>query len=82
MSIKYEVVAVTGAYKDASGADKKRYCRIGSVIQTSRGGYMLKLDAIPLNWDGAAFLNDPKPREQAAPARAAPSADEDDPLPF
>lgn len=86
MSIKYEVVAVTGTYKDAGSTDKKRYCRIGSVITTGRGGYMLKLDAIPLNWDGSAFLNDPKGRD-AKPAPAATGAaqaadDGGDDIPF
>jgi hypothetical protein len=25
---------------------------------------MIKLEAIPVNWDGVAWLNDPKPREE------------------
>lgn len=60
-----EVVAVTGFYKNAQGVEKKRYQKIGSIIDT-KNGPMLKLDNIPLReggWDGWAYINDPKPRD-------------------
>ena len=67
MARKYEVTAVTGKYTDASGAEKSRYQTLGSVIET-KNGLMLKLEAVPIGWDGWAYLNDPKPRDgQQAP---------------
>lgn len=61
MGIKYKVVAPAGKYTDAQGNEKTRYVDMGVIIET-RSGLMLKAEAIPVNWDGTAFLNDPKPR--------------------
>ena len=60
-----EISCVVGQYTNAAGETKKRYQRIGSLIDT-RNGTMLKLDVIPLKeggWDGWAYLKDPKPVE-------------------
>jgi hypothetical protein len=79
-----EISCVTGEYKNAQGEVKKRYNRIGSIIET-KNGPMLKIDSIPLKeggWDGWAYINDPKKEDaQARPVRQAkPDFDED--LPF
>jgi len=70
MARKYEVTAITGKYTDSNGAEKSRYQTLGSVIET-KNGLMLKLESVPIGWDGWAYLNDPKPRDsqQAAPHR-------------
>lgn len=64
MGKKYEVVAVTGKYTDREGNEKSRYVNIGAIIET-RNGHMLKLEAVPVGWDGWAYLNEPKERDQA-----------------
>lgn len=69
MGIKYEVTAVTGTYTDNNGNEKKRYTRMGAVLTTKNKGFCLKIEAIPVNWDGWAYLNEPeekkeKPRKQ------------------
>ena len=64
--INKEISCIVGTYSNGQGEKKNRYQRIGSIIQTQRGE-MLKLDVIPLReggWDGWAYLNDPKPKEQ------------------
>ena len=64
-AILNEVTAVVGRYTNAAGDEKKRYQRIGSIIQT-KNGPMLKLDVIPLKengWDGWAYINEPRPKE-------------------
>lgn len=67
MARKYEVTAITGKYTDNSGQEKNRYQTIGAVIE-GKNGLMLKLEAVPIGWDGWAYLNDPKPRDgQQAP---------------
>lgn len=70
MARKYEVTAVTGKYTDNNGQEKNRYLTIGAVIE-GRNGLMLKLEAVPVGWDGWAYLNEPKPRDgqQSQPAR-------------
>lgn len=74
-----EISCIVGEYRNSEGQTKKRYQRIGSVIDT-KNGPMLKLDVIPLReggWDGWAFMNDPKPQDRA---RQADQPDED--IPF
>mgnify|MGYP003341403071 FL=1 len=86
----YEVTAVVGRYTDQHGKEKNRYQRIGSVIETSNGP-MIKLDTIPLKeggWDGWAYMNDPKPRDDEAARqqqehfRRKANGYEDDEMPF
>lgn len=61
-----EITCVTGSYTTSDGTKKNRYMRIGSIIET-KNGPMLKLDQMPLKeggWDGWAYINDPKPKEE------------------
>jgi hypothetical protein len=67
----YEVKVVSGKYTDKEGKEKLRYTQIGSVIDT-KNGLMLKLTAYPVtdeHWTGWAYLNTPKPRDDAPPKR-------------
>lgn len=82
-----EISTIVGEYKNASGEVKKRYLRIGSIIET-RNGAMLKLDTIPLKeggWDGWAYINDPKgdgkPESKQGPKKSSGFEDLED-LPF
>lgn len=76
MAILYKISAVSGKYTDKDGNEKSRYVDMGVVMET-KNGPMLKLEAFPINWDGWAYLNDPKAREdgeqtrQSRPQRAA-----------
>lgn len=80
-----EVTASIGQYTNAQGQVKNRYVRIGSIIET-KSGPMLKLDQVPLKeggWDGWAWLNEPKPREDMPPASSQRRNDfHDDDVPF
>jgi len=79
-----EISCVTGEYKNAQGEVKKRYNRIGLIIET-KNGPMLKIDSIPLKeggWDGWAYINDPKKEDaQARPVRQ-PKPDFNDDVDF
>ena len=59
MGIKKDIVAVIGKYTDAQGNEKKRYLKIGAIMET-RNGEMIKMDSVPVGWDGWAYLNDPR----------------------
>lgn len=64
MGIKYEVTAPAGKYTDQrTGEEKTRYVKVGVIIET-RAGLMLKAEAIPVGWDGTAFLNEPRAKEE------------------
>lgn len=74
-----EISCVVGKYTNAEGQNKNRYQRIGSIIDT-KNGEMLKIDNIPLKeggWDGWAYINDPRPREDR-PAKNAGFPSDDD----
>jgi hypothetical protein len=84
--IKKEVSCIVGQYTNAQGQNKNRYQRIGSIIET-KNGEMLKLDVVPLKeggWDGWAYLNDPKPKDESQPRQQRGSGFDDmaDDIPF
>lgn len=84
MGKKFDVVAITGKYKDSQGNEKSRYVTIGAVIET-KNGLSLKIEAVPVGWDGWAGLYEPKAKEQgrAAPAKQSSGFDDmDDDIPF
>jgi len=57
MALKFEVVAKVGEDKNGKAVTRK----IGAIISTKSGAYMLKLETIPVvGWDGWAYLNEPK----------------------
>ena len=80
-----EINTIVGEYKNAAGEVKKRYLRIGSIIET-RNGAMLKLDTIPLKeggWDGWAYINDPKKTDEAPRGKKSSGFDDvPEDLPF
>lgn len=82
-----EVTAVLGEYTNAKGEVKKRYLKIGAIIE-SKHGPMLKLDVIPLEWNGYAYINEPydenNPRPSRQQAAQKPTANDqyEDDIPF
>jgi hypothetical protein len=77
--VSKEISCIVGEYTNAQGQAKKRYQRIGSIIET-KNGPMLKLDNIPLReggWDGWAYINDPRPQVERKSV-----AFENDDMPF
>jgi len=79
---RYDVVAVTGQYRDKDGNEKNRYMNCGAVIRTDKG-FSLKLEAIPIESNGWFMLFEPKEKDKAQPAET-PANDEpfDDDIPF
>lgn len=87
----YDVVAITGEYTNSSGETKKRYANIGAIIE-GRNGPQLKLESVPLGWNGWAYLNEPQARDQqrsrgpSGPSRSAfagkQEQEESDDIPF
>lgn len=54
----YDVVATIRE----EGKDKPRYINMGSVIQTDKG-LCMKLESVPVGWNGWANFYEPKPRQ-------------------
>lgn len=84
-TVKYEAIAKTGTYKDASGAEKTRFHKCGVVFESAKG-LSLKLDSIPVGFDGWLSLREPRPKDspRSAPVATPPKTDgfENDDIPF
>ena len=84
-TIKFEAIAKVGTYKDGNGAEKTRFHKCGVVFESAKG-LSLKLDSIPVGFDGWLSLREPRPKDspRTAPQTTAPaaSADPNDDIPF
>jgi hypothetical protein len=63
MGIKYEVVANGGTYTNREGVEKKRWIKCGVVMEGEKG-LSIKMENIPVGWDGWAILSEPRERPQ------------------
>ena len=79
--LKYEVIAVTGKYKDKEGNEKSKWLKCGVVLQTDKG-FSLKLEAIPIGSDGWFSLREPQKKESSQSAQRPTEPEFDDDLPW
>jgi hypothetical protein len=79
MSVKYEVIASTGTYKNKQNEEKKRWLKCGVVMETKNGGLAMKLEALPVGSDGWFTLTEPKEYE---PRNTGKIADIESDIPF
>ena len=82
--VRYEVKAKNGTYKDRNGEEKARWHNMGVCFQSDQGHLSLKIDSIPVNWDGWISLFEPKPKEAGSKptAHGAGATIIDDDIPF
>ena len=89
----YNVRAATGEYTGDDGQKHKRWQQIGVIIE-SKGVKYLKLESVPVGWDGWASLLEPLDKDgdgapqggrRGAASKSAPASTgggfEDDDLP-
>jgi hypothetical protein len=57
------VVAITKKYQNHNNNKKNQYTNINIIIKTSKS-LSLKLESVPVGWDGWAGLYEPKERDQ------------------
>lgn len=61
MGLAYKLKAKTGTYKDKnSGEEKNAYGFVGAVFNTDDGGFMAKIDVVPVGFDGRLFFVNPE----------------------
>ena len=75
-------------FLNRKGEEQKQYINIGSVIEGDRG-LSIKLESIPIGWDGWASMYEPKPKEdrgqsepRRAPERPRAEPKDDDDVPY
>lgn len=83
--LKYEVKTKNGTYKDRNGEEKTKWHQMGVCFENDKGQLSIKIDSIPVGFDGWVSLFEPKPKEAGA-VRSAPSGAgnsiQDDDIPF
>lgn len=81
MALKYEAKARVGTYTNQNGEEKPNWVRVGAVFETSKG-LSMKMDAVPVGFDGWISFFEPKPKDGSKPAQAPGNTIEDDEVPF
>lgn len=66
---QYKKLVVAAGNYTVQGQEKTRWIEIGRVLKAPNG-YKVKLDTIPVGWNGWAEMVDIEPR-QAAPAKVS-----------
>ena len=80
MPVTHELMARTGSYTDRDGNEKTRWTKCGIVVEKD-GRMSIKLEAIPVGFDGWLSAFEPRERDQARPQqprRPAPRDELDD----
>jgi hypothetical protein len=71
------IVATVGEYTDREGKTKKQYANIGTLFERDDGSQAIKLESIPLGWNGWASF-----RELEQKKVDAQQSQSDDGIPF
>lgn len=74
MGVKYNLVAKTGEYTNAKGEVKARWSRVGVVLETNNGGMAIKIENIPLGWDGFANMAEPDAKDDKGEQQSKPKS--------
>lgn len=62
MAIRYDAIAKNGTYtKD--GVEKNKWVKVGVVVDTKNGGLALKIEQLPVPFDGWLQLAEPKKKD-------------------
>lgn len=59
MGVKFHAKVANGTYTDRSGKEKTSWLTIGKVIEKKDGTLSLKIDSIPVAFDGWVQFFDP-----------------------
>lgn len=77
MATKWLAKVSNGTYTDKSGKEKTSWLTIGKVIEKQNGNLVLKLDSIPVAFDGWVQFFDPPTENEK---QEQPKLDEDFPF--
>lgn len=77
------IVATTGKYTDNTGKEKNRYVNIGTLFQRDDGSQAIKIESVPLEWNGWANFFDIENKQATPHEQAKQNADQpDDEIPY
>lgn len=78
-TVKYDAVCKAGTYKKG-GEEKTRYHKVGVVFESEKG-LSLKVESLPVGFDGWISFYEPQQRGESKPASKASGELESD-IPF
>jgi hypothetical protein len=67
MAIKYDVICKNGSYTDKTGAEKTKWMKAGVCMETKQGGLAIKLESLPVGFDGWLTLSEPREKDNFKP---------------
>ena len=66
MGLRYDVITKNGTYiKD--GVEKTKWLKVGVCMDTKQNSLAIKLDSLPINFDGWLSLAEPKQKDNFIP---------------
>lgn len=71
MKKSHDAVYAGEKYTDRDGNEKTRYINIGSLFTRDDGSMTMKLESLPIGFNGWINFYEPKPREGEQPQRQA-----------
>ena len=80
MAVKKQLKAKAGVYTNKEGQEKTRYVNVGVLLETQKGE-MLKIESLPVPFDGWIYFADLEKKEVGQNPISAPITKEED-IPF
>lgn len=77
MAVKKQLKAKAGTYTNKQGEEKTRYVNVGVLLETNKGE-MLKIESLPVPFDGWIYFSDLEKKEVGQNPTARASAELDD----
>jgi len=81
MAVKKQLKAKAGTYTNKQGEEKTRYVNVGVLLETQKGE-MLKIESLPVPFDGWIYFSDLEKKEVGQNPTATPIQDIAEDLPF
>jgi hypothetical protein len=61
------IVATVGEYTDREGKTKKQYANIGTLFERDDGSQAIKLESVPIGWNGWASFYELEEKKSTTP---------------
>jgi hypothetical protein len=62
MALRYDVICKNGSYSK-DGVEKTKWLKVGVCMDTKQGGLAVKIESLPIGFDGWLSLAEPKAKD-------------------
>ncbi len=76
MGIKYDLIAGGEKFVDKEGKERRKNIHCGVVMENKYGGLSMKIESLPVDFDG--WLNTREPKQKESAQNNSPPANFDD----